>query len=139
MTPLPEPRRLQGDHGQVAPMTVILVVAILALSGLVLDGGRLFAAKREASSTASGAARAGAQAVDTDSARAAGTRLDRTAAANAARQYLSNVGATGNVTVTDQEVTVTVTETAHPILLSLIGMGDRDVTGQGTARIARGL
>jgi len=131
--------RLRGDAGQVAPMTVILVVSILALSGLVLDGGRLLAARREANAVAAGAARAGAQAVDAAAVRASGSGLDAEAATASAQAYLDSSGVEGTVVVAADEVTVTVTKTAHPVLLSLVGMGDRPVTGHGTARLVRGL
>ena len=133
------PRRLYGDHGQIAPMTVVLVTAILALSGLVLDGGRIFAARREANSVAASAARAGAQAIDVSATRTSGAVLDRQEAAANARRFLDRSGVAGSVTVTDDEVSVTVNEVAHPVVLSLVGMGDQPVTGHGTASIRRGL
>ena len=133
-----ERRRLVGDQGQVAPMVVILVVAILALGGLVLDGGRILATRREANSLASSAARAGAQSVDLNAARADQSRLDPVEAESKARQFLQASGNDGTIIVSADQVEVTITMTAHPVLLSLVGMGDRPVTGHGTARIVRG-
>lgn len=131
-------KRLTGDHGQVAPMVVILVVAILGLGGLVLDGGRILATRREANNVASSAARSGAQAVDLNAARAGDYRLDAVEAEADARQFLQAAGSDGTIVVSADQVEVTITMTAHPVLLSIVGMGDRPVTGHGTARIVRG-
>jgi len=64
--------RATGDDGQVTIFVVVLMVALLALAGLVLDGGRYFTAQRNARNTAAAAARAGAQGISEDSLRAAG-------------------------------------------------------------------
>jgi len=120
-------------------MTVILMTALLALAGLAVDGGRLLATRREANAIASGAARAGAQGIDTADLQHGITRLDHVAAESRARAYLAAANATGSVDVTDNQVTVTVNRVSHPVLLTLIGMGDRVVTGTGSARIVRGL
>ena len=51
-------RRATGDQGQVTAFAVVLIVALFALAGLVLDGGRYFTAQRDARNTAAAAARA---------------------------------------------------------------------------------
>ena len=57
-------RRLHGDEGMVTAFVAILAVSIIFVTGLVLDGGYVLAAKREANNLAEQAARAGAQHVD---------------------------------------------------------------------------
>lgn len=133
------PGRLRGDRGQVAPMMAVLTVAVLALSGLVLDGGRILAVRREANGLAASAARAGAQAIDHDAARRGDVRLDIERARLAAEAFLDQGGVIGTVDAFPDHVDVEVHMTAHIVLLSVVGQGDRPVTGRGSARIARGL
>ncbi len=52
------------DDGTVTTVVVIFTLAILFVSGLVLDGGRSLAAHERATNEAEAAARVGAQAVD---------------------------------------------------------------------------
>lgn len=59
------------DTGSVAAYLVIIVVALFALAGLVLDGGAALAAHGQAADVAQQAARAGADALDEQSLRAA--------------------------------------------------------------------
>lgn len=133
------PWRTTGDQGQITPMIAILTTALLVLAGLAIDGGRLLATRRAANAVAAGAARAGAQAMDTAALRTGTSRLDHNRAAQNAHAYLTASGATGTVQVTDSHVTVEVTLRSRPVLLSIIGIGERSVTGTGTARIVRGL
>lgn len=127
------------DAGQVTVFVVILFAAIVWVAGLVYDGGQALGAKNEAVSQAQSAARAGAQQLDLAAYRAHGAvRLDPTAAATAAREYLTAVGADGSVTATTNRVRVTVTARSQPRLLTLLGVGPIEVTGIGSAHPRRG-
>ena len=53
-----------GEAGMVTAFVVILTLALLAMAGLVTDGGLALAAKVRAIDDAQAAARAGAQAID---------------------------------------------------------------------------
>ena len=55
---------------------VLFTVALLAVAGLVIDGGYALGAKREAMNSAEQAARAGADALDQGSLRDGDTRVD---------------------------------------------------------------
>ena len=59
-------RRADTERGTVTASVVILVIAIVAAGGLVIDGGRLMNARREATSVAASAARTAAQELDVD-------------------------------------------------------------------------
>lgn len=132
--------RARDERGQVTPMVAILAVALLALGGLVFDGGQIFTARREANNLARQAARAGAQQLDIAQARIGTFTLDPAAAVTAARAYLSDQGITPtSVRVTGDRVEVTVTLTQPTRLLSIFGIDERTVTATASARAARGV
>jgi Flp pilus assembly protein TadG len=129
-----------GEPGQVTAFVVVMVAALLLCVGLVADGGLLLAAKRRASNEAEQAARAGAQAVATDTYRATGVlRLDPARAQAAASAYMAATGHQGTVRVAGDRVAVTVQITQPMQLLGLAGIGSMTVTGRGVARAARGV
>ena len=88
---------------------------------------------------AASAARAGAQEIDDDAARLGHAELDQAAAEAAAAAFLERTGTVGTVTAFDDHVDVGVRMVAHPVLLGIVGQGDKDITGHGSARIIRGI
>ncbi|MGB3763714.1 MAG: hypothetical protein WA966_10860, partial [Ornithinimicrobium sp.] len=54
-------------------------------------------------------------------------------AQGAARSYLANAGASGSVSITGDQVTVTVHGTYRPAVLSMVGIGSLDVSATATA------
>ena len=83
----------RGERGAVAPLVAMMLLGLLALAALVIDGGLLFAERRDLQGLADGAARAGAMAVDEDVLRETGAvRLDSAAAQAAAERYLEAAG-----------------------------------------------
>jgi len=134
-------RRLRADEdGRVTAFVVVLVTAVIAFSGLVLDGGLALAGKIRAIGEAQEAARAGAQAIDLSAYRASGAlRLVPAQATSFAHQYLAAAGRSGFVTVTENTVTVTVSDTHHSILLGVVGVDSITVTGTGQAEPQRGI
>lgn len=133
-------RRVREESGQVTTFVVILVAAMLLCGGLVFDGGRLLASRRQLHDVASGAARAGAQALSVDTLRSEGsTAVDITAGIAAAEDYLAASGRTGEVDVTGGLVSVTVTEDLDMVILQLAGVSSRQITGHGTAELVRGV
>src|SRR5437016_10541386 len=98
-------RRAGDERGQVTAFVVVIMVALLAMGGLVIDGGYALAAKRRAVNEADAAARAGAQALDNATYRAAGTlNPDPATALAAARTYLARTGDAGDVAVRGDQV-----------------------------------
>ena len=86
-------RRCRRDEGVVTAFVVIFAVALVFVSGLVLDGGRVLASKREANNLAESAARAGAQAISDDAVRSGNAViLDGPAAQDAACAFLGRAG-----------------------------------------------
>lgn len=128
------------EHGQLSAFVALLVVPMVAVTGLVADGVGTLAAHEQAVSSAFEAARAGAQAVDIEALRASGqVVLDPSAAREQALTYLSAVGRTGSVSVVGDTVTVTVTVRHHLSVLSAIGIGPVTVRGRASATATVGL
>ena len=133
--------RRDGEQGSVSLFLVVLLLAVFAVFGLVVDGGARLDAQRRATDQAEQAARAAAQAINPTSLRDSGTAvLDPAAAQAAASRYLT---AAGNITltgvhVTATTVTVNVTTTVTPAVLSIIGVHTLTVTGTGRAQLLRG-
>jgi Flp pilus assembly protein TadG len=129
------PRWWRDDDGQITGFVVVLVIGILALTGLTLDGGLALGAKVRATGQAEAAARAGAQAIDLTTYRTTGTlRLIPTQAIKDAQAFLAAEGATGTVAVTEDTVTVTVTTIQPTQLLGLINIESLSLHAQGSAR-----
>src|SRR6476660_478293 len=104
--------RLQDDRdrGSITAYLLIMTVALVLLTGLVLDGGAALTARGTAADTAQQAARAGADALDGTSLRTttpAGLATNPGAARAAAQAVLAAADVTGDVTVIGTTVTVT--------------------------------
>lgn len=136
-----DPQRFKGDKGGLGPFLVILVVAVLALAGLVVDAGGILAGRRQVYDAASQAAQAGSQMIDEDMLRSgAGVpQLIATDAHSAAMSYLAAVGVAGSASVAGDEITVTATTTVEMQILGAFGLGPRTVTGTASARAVRGV
>jgi hypothetical protein len=132
-------RARADDDGVVTAFVVVLTTALLACGALVLDGGRVLAARRHAASLASAAARAGAQEVDVRP--SGGPTLIPERAEAAARALLDGAGSPvadlAGVAVTVDGATVTVTVTLHvrARMLGLVGFADTTVRARRTARL----
>lgn len=128
-----------GESGTVTAFVAVITMAVLMAAGLVLDGGLMLAARRQAVDSATGAARAGAQAVTPDALRHRERTVDPTAATAAAHAHLRRAGLSGSVVVSGDRVSVTVTVTQSLTLLRLVGLSTASVGGTGEARIVRGV
>ncbi|MPZ28925.1 MAG: hypothetical protein GEV12_21630 [Micromonosporaceae bacterium] len=132
-------RRFHSEQGAISAFVVVVAVTLVLVAGLVLDGGRIVSARRETSSVAQNAARAGAQAISLAEARAGTTTLDPGAASAAVADYLARAGHRGSGRVTGDTVEVTVVDTVPMLLLSIAGVGERTVQAVETARIVQGV
>jgi len=132
--------RRRHEDGQVSAFVVALAVPLVAVAGLVADGGGVLAAHQEAVWTAFEAARAGAQAVDIDTLRSSGSVvLDQGMARTAALSYLSASGYEGTVAVQGASVTVTVSRRHSLAILSMLGIGPVTVVGTASATATQGI
>jgi Flp pilus assembly protein TadG len=125
------------DRGSAALWLAIVMVALLAMAGLVLDGGTALAARGQAADVAQAAARAGADALAPDAVfgggGAASLTATESAADTAAQHVLAAAGLTGEVTVTAQSVTVTAHAIRHTAILSAIGIDEVHGSASATA------
>ena len=123
----------------VTAFVVIFTLALLAMAGLVFDGGLALSAKVRAIDDAQAAARAGAQAIDIPLYRQSGQiTLDSAQAVADAQGFLAAAGEHGTVTVTGETVDVTVTITQPTQILSVVGVDRLTVTGAGSATAEQG-
>jgi Flp pilus assembly protein TadG len=122
-------------------MLAVLMVALLALAGLVIDGGRKLNQSASAFAIAQEAARAGAGMVDRSAAYRSGTfRVDEGQALAAARDYLTGAGYSGSVTADGtRRIRVTVTVSEPTLVLSLIGIDTMTSTGSAVASLVTGV
>jgi len=137
----PHRGRLREDRGGLGVFLIVLVVSVIALAGLVVDGGGILAGRRLAYDAASQAAQAGSQAVDVESIRMGvpSPRLDPGTAHANAMAVLAGAGVTGTATIVGDSITVTATTTVDMQILGPFGVGAKTVTGTASARAVRGV
>lgn len=132
--------RAWRDRGSLTLMLVALMLAMLALAGLVIDGGRKLDATEKAYAIAQEAARAGAGQVNTSAAYRSGTfRVDSSQAKAAALTYLTKAGYKGSVSVSGNRISVVVHVTVPTAVLSLIGITSFTSRGSAVASLVSGV
>jgi hypothetical protein len=131
----------QGERGSLILMLAVLFVALLALAGIVIDGGAKLDEAQLATAIAQEAARAGAGMVNRAQAYAAGTfTVDKGQALAAARQYLAEAGYHGSVWIAGPDsIGVTVRLTEPTKVLSIIGIRTMTSTGSAIANLVTGV
>ena len=149
MTTLPHPsagaaHRQASEEGQILVLTVVVALALLAILGLVADGGLVLARHRELQGVADAAARAGAAQLDETSYRASNGRiatLNPTQARAAAGRYLRTVPFTGQlrITASPTQVTIGLSEVVRPIIFSSVGIGPIRLAVHTVARPRTGI
>ena len=125
------------DRGSATIWMIGLTVASFLMIGLVLDGGVMLRTRSDAFSLAASAARAGAQELDPAAAVEGMTVVDPVAAERVALEYLSAKGASGEVAVAGNAVTVTVRTSARLQMLRLVGGDDVSFTASATAEAVK--
>ncbi|WP_343074344.1 pilus assembly protein TadG-related protein [Phytoactinopolyspora limicola] len=132
------PRRSDCERGAIGLVASILAVALIAIIGLVFDGGVKVRNMQRADNAAAEAARAAGQHIDgTDL--GGGFGLDTGAAMAAARSYLAEAGVQGDVSISGDLITVTTITTEKTVFLSIIGITTLTSHGEATVRIAEDL
>lgn len=132
--------RRRDERGTVSAFVVSFTIALLAVAGLVVDGGYTLATRRQAFNEANAAARAGAQAIDEVALRADGTvRLQEGRARTLALDHLTAAGLDGTVDIAGDTVTVHVTTTQDLALLGIVGIGPFTIEAEGSARAVEGV
>jgi Flp pilus assembly protein TadG len=111
----------------------LLAVALFALAGLVLDGGRAVSAQQAAQDEADQAARSGAAALSVNALRLGAVELDSQAAVSQAVAYTVAAGHPGSATVIGNAVEVTVRYRVPTDILGMIGIGTLPVSATARA------
>lgn len=129
----------RAQAGFVSLYVAVITMGLLALAGLVIDGGNALAARERAADSAGQAARAGADALNLTALRTGGPPVASTAGATrAADAVLADGHVTGTVTVHGQAVTVTVVVHQPTSILSAVGLTSITGTATATATSVRG-
>jgi uncharacterized membrane protein len=137
-------RRLhEEDDGQVMILVAILMVGLVAVVGLVTDGGMVFTQRRDLQNVADAAALAGASQIDQNAYRASAgmtVSLDQSAAYTAAVGYLEQEGGLNYaVTVAPQQVVVSVSRSASTGFLRVLGINGVDISASASAEPRHGI
>lgn len=137
-------RRLHEDErGQALVLVAIYLLGLIAVAGLVADGGLVLAQRRDLQNAADAAAAAGAMQLDEDHYRStagAEVALDEDAAYQAAAQHLAAEGdAVYSVGVDDARVEVTVSRSANTAFLRLLGIESVTITAEASAEPRHGV
>lgn len=128
--------KLRNDEqGSITPLFVVFVPALILVIGLVVDGAGKIQANENAQAIASGASRAAANAVASEVIVNGGLSLDNHRAQIAARDYIEAAGMTGSVTVTGNEIHVTVETTYATKFISIVGVTTLPAEASATAEI----
>jgi Flp pilus assembly protein TadG len=128
------------ERGAVTVFVVVFTTTLLLVAGLVIDGGYVLAARRQAINEAEAAARAGAQAIRTDVLRADGpVTISPAEAQRKALAYLAGSGHEGTVDVFGDTVRVEVSFSKPLAILGLAGLAHVTIRGTGEAQGVRGL
>jgi Flp pilus assembly protein TadG len=115
----------RGEVGQALVFVAVMLPLFLAVVGLVVDGGVVWAARRELQNVADSAARAGAMQIDLRAYRdSSGERvvLDPTSARETAVSYLAGTpDLSATVQADQQRVVVTVSRDVRLSFLQIVG------------------
>jgi Flp pilus assembly protein TadG len=138
------PAGLRAEDGQILVLTLIVALALLAILGLVADGGLLFARHRDLQSLADAAARAGAAQLDEAAYRASNgqtAQLNPAKAKAATARYLRASGFAGraSVSATTSQVTVGLAEAIRAPIFNIVGLGPIRLTVIALARPRTGI
>jgi len=132
---------VDDEHGSLTLLLLVLFVSLIALAGIVIDGGAKLDAAQNAAAAAQEAARAGAGIVNKARAYSSGSfSVAQGQALNAARQYLATAGYQGTASpVGADSIRVTVTVTEPTKFLTIIGIDSMTASGSATASLVAGV
>ncbi|MPZ50275.1 MAG: hypothetical protein GEU75_13425 [Dehalococcoidia bacterium] len=133
--------RFRGEDGQVTVFVAIAMLGLIAVVGLVADGGRVFAERRDLQNVADAAALAGAMQIDVDAYRASGeVVLDEGATREAAVEYLQDErDVEYAVQVSQASVEVAVSLQASTTFLKLIGIDGVGISASSSSSPRHGI
>ncbi len=123
------PRHTDERGLSISVMMIVIMGALIATAGLVIDGGQKLTATSRAETAAAGASRVAGNAAATEQ---LGGQNPAGSAVLAARAYLAGQpGVSGTVSVASGIVSITTSATEPTIFLNALGI--ESVTGRGHA------
>ena len=133
-----------SQRGQAVIWTAVMLPLFLATVGLAVDGGLVFAGRRELQNVADSAARAGAQQIDVRAYRESRGRsvvLDEPEAKRIAAEYGTSQGSDlkVRVDVEPRRVRVVVARDTPTSFTRLVGIDEVRLTASATAEIRHGI
>lgn len=132
----------RDDRGAVMFWVIPMMLGLIAMAGLIVDGGAALAARGRAEDSAQQAARAAADALSPSTvftADPSGLTADPGAARAAAQRVLDTAGiASSTITISGDSVTVSVTVHEHAQILSAFGLNDINGSASATAYALHG-
>ncbi len=131
--------RTSDDGGIVTSFVLLLLVAMMAVLGVVVDGGRALSAHEQAVTEADQAARAGAGALSVSALHGGSVRIDDEAAVRAAQEFMAASGHPGQATSAGGVVTVHVSFRVSTDLLGLVHVDSIEVHASASAVDVRGV
>lgn len=129
----------RDDDGALVAFVLLLLLGLMALLGLVVDGGGVLSAHQAAEVEAEQAARSGAGAVSVDALRSGTVRLDPTAAVAAAERFTVAAGHPGTATVSGGVVTVRIHFRLPTTVLGIVGIRSLGVSAVASAEDLHGV
>ena len=120
------------ELGSISGFVIVLSMTFVACAGLAFDGGRMIAARAQATDAAENAARAGAQQIT--SLRSGSPSIDKNSAITSAYQFLESIEIMGVATADENSVTVTTYIRVPMTLLGLFGVRDKSVSAVRSAQ-----
>jgi hypothetical protein len=128
------------ERGSLSVFAAISAVGLIALCGLVLDGGGHLNAEEEASAVAREAARTACEQIDQQALRSGrGYVLDTPSALTAADAYLHTAQASGQPRVTGRNCVVVVSTQYPTKVLAIMGIGSLPIMVTETAYFVHGV
>ena len=127
--------RRRDERGSASAFVIGIAITLLALAGLVVDGGGALNARMTLADDVEAAAVAGAQATDELRLRRDQELvIDPAEARDRALAVLSGRGYEGiNIVVTDESVTVTARDRVPTLMLNLIGIDNFEIEATATS------
>jgi len=120
------------ELGSISGFVIVLSMTFVACAGLAFDGGRMIAARAQATDAAENAARAGAQQIT--SLRSGSPSIDKNSAITSAHHFLESIEIMGVATADENSVTVTTNIRVPMTLLGLFGVRDKSVSAVRSAQ-----
>jgi hypothetical protein len=122
-----------SEDGSISAFVALMLVALLAVIGLVVDGGSALSARQSATDEAEQAARAGAGALSVSALRSGVIQIDQQQAIAAAVGFTVAAGHPGTASVSSGTVTVRIHYRIHTDILGIIGLATLPVSASASA------